>query len=783
MTSQPPKPRVFASTLFILGLLLLIGGLRLAFLGGSLYYLAAGFIVCLAAVELWRGRKSGAWIYGAFLVATIVWSLDEVGFDAWALMPRIAMWLVLGLWLLLPRTRRALNQAQPFKPLRQSRVAQVSVGVAVVLIVIGLWQNRTPAPESIERAVASTTVGDSEWRHYGRTSAGTRYAPFSEITPDNVTQLKKVWTFRTGITDVFKATPLQVGDKLFVCTAGNVVIAIDAENGAERWRFDPKVNTKSIGFTTTCRGVTYYKSPQPLAQCTERILTATTDARMFAVDANDGKPCGDFGRHEGKLGEISLLPGMGEVLPGYYYVTSPATIARNVAVLGGWVLDNNRTGEPSGVVRAFDPITGQLKWAWDAGRPTAHSLPGANETYTRGTPNAWSLFSSDDELGLVYIPTGNATPDYFGAHRKPELEKYASSIVALDATTGDVRWFFQTTHHDIWDYDVPSQPVLTTMPNKNGVATPAVIVPTKRGELFVFDRRDGTPLAAIEERPVPQDAVPGEWLAKTQPFATGMPSFAGPPLTERDAWGITPIDQMFCRIAFKELKYEGPFTPQSTQGTIEYPGFAGGMNWGSVTVHEGAQLLVVQSLHIANRVILTPRKDFKDTMPVALGGPQTGTPYAANSFPWLSSIFVPCQRPPYGELAVVDLKTRKTVWQRPLGTANELGPLGLGIKIPLPMGVPFSAGTIVTQSGLIFVGGTMDRYMRAIDVYTGTELWRDYLPGQPQATPMSYLGPTSKRQFVVITVPGKQQPIEHTGDGVEIKASSADGGYIIAYSL
>jgi quinate dehydrogenase (quinone) len=779
-TTRPP--RIFASIIFLIGIVLAIKGMQLISLGGSPYYALVGLALIVSALLLWRGDKRGAWLYGALLLATLIWSLYEVGFDAWALAPRLVMLFVLGTWLLVPRTRRALH-ADPISPLRSLRGTQIAAAALLVLVVIGVWQCRAPEPIAIERSTTATVATNSEWQAYGRTSAGTRYAPFGEIAPENVKQLKKAWTFRTGLEGAFKATPLQVGDSVYVCTAGNVVIAIDAESGTEQWRFDPKVNTKTIGFTTSCRGVTYYHSPKPLQQCTDRILTATTDARMFAVDAHDGKPCNDFGTHEGKSGEISLLPGMGDVIPGYYYVTSPATIARDVAVLGGWVLDNNRVQEPSGVIRAFDPLTGRLKWAWDIGRPGKHAIPGEGETFTPGTPNAWSVFSADDELGLVYIPTGNATPDYFGGHRTELAEKYASSVVALDVATGDVRWSYQTTHHDIWDYDVPSQPVLTNVPDKHGVNTPAVIVPTKRGELFVFDRRDGTPLIDIEERAVPQGAVPEDWTAKTQPFATGMPSFGGAPLTERDAWGLTPIDQMLCRIDFRKLRYEGPFTPQSTRGTLEYPGFAGGMNWGSVTVHEPTQLLVVQSLHMANRVQLTPRADVNDKTPVGLGGPQTGTPYLVNSFPWLSPIFVPCQKPPYGEMAVVDLKTKRTIWQRPVGTANELGPLGLKFKLPLPIGVFFFGGTITTQSGLIFVGGTMDRYFRAIDLYTGKELWSDYLPGQAQATPMSYLGPKSKKQFLVITAPSSDNiDLEHGAARAEVQNKDA-GGYVIAYSL
>ena len=776
-------PRILASLILIVGIALAIGGVRLIALSGSFYYAIAGIALIASGVLIWRGDKRGALIYGAFLALTIVWSLYEVGFDWWALMPRLFMFAVLGLWMIAPRTRRQLNGGQPVVPLHRQRSAQVIAAAMVVLLVVGTIQTRTRYGEFAPRESVATTTQDGNWRHYGRTQAGTRYAPFSQINAENVGKLKVAWTYRTGVGADFKATPLQVGDALYVCAAGNVILAIDAETGAERWRFDPKVNTKTIGFTTTCRGVTYYKSPQQLERCAERLLTATTDARMFAVDLRDGKPCADFGAHENTPGQISLLPGMGEVKPGFYYVTSPPTVARNVAVLGGWVLDNQETQEPSGVVRGFDPVTGQLMWAWDLGRPNVNTAPAEGETYTRGTPNAWSLFSADDELGLVYIPTGNATPDYFGGHRTKESEQFASSVVALDATSGAVRWSFQTTHHDIWDYDVPSQPVLTTMPDKNGVATPAVIVATKRGQLFVFDRRDGTPLADIEERPVPQSAEPEEWLSKTQPYSTGMPSFAGPNLTEHDAWGITPIDQMLCRIDFRKLRYEGEFTPPTINGSIQYPGFAGGMNWGSVTVHEGQQLLVVQSLHIGNKVRLIPREQVTDKTPTAMGGRQRGTPYASNTFPWLSPLFAPCQKPPYGEMAVVDLRTRQTIWQRPLGAANELGPLGLKIKLPLPMGVFFSGGTVVTESGLIFTGGTMDRYMRAIDIYSGRELWRDYLPGQAQATPMSYIGPTSKRQYVVITVPGATTDVEHMSEGATVEQSAASGGYVIAYAL
>jgi membrane-bound PQQ-dependent dehydrogenase (glucose/quinate/shikimate family) len=777
--------------LLAVGLTLVLGGARLAWLGGSWYYLPAGALLIASGVLLWRADRRGSWLFGGLYAATLVWSLLEVGFDAWALLPRLALFTVLGLWLLLPHTRRKLHGNLPLRPLWRMRSAQLAAGSLVALIVVGALKVQEPAAATTVRpslvaSPAEIAAVPGEWQHYGRTQSGTRYAPLTQITADNVSKLKVAWRYRTGVAGQFNATPLQIGDALYFCTGGNVIISLDAQTGTERWRFDPKVNTDSIGFTTACRGVTYYRASEPLserAQCAQRILTATTDARMFAVDLQTGARCADFGAHEGTPGEISLLPGMGEVKPGYYYVTSPPTIARNVAVLGGWVLDNNETGEPSGVVRAFDPLSGKLQWAWDAGRSGPYVPLADGEHFTRGTPNAWSIFSADDELGLVFIPTGNATPDYFGAHRTEAAERYSSSVVALDSSTGEVRWSFQTTHHDIWDYDVPSQPVLTSVPNDQGVSTPAVIVPTKRGELFVLDRRSGEPITRVEEKPVPATDVPQEWTAKTQPFAVGMPSFAGAPITEVDTWGLTPLDHLYCRIQFRALRYEGPFTPPSLRGSIEYPGLAGGMNWGSVTVHEPQQLMVVQALHIASVVRLTPRAEATQQSAVGLGGPQLGTPYHAYSFPWLSPIFAPCQRPPYGEMAVVDLRSRKTLWQRPLGTANELGPLGLKLKLPLPMGVFFSGGTVVTHSGLIFVGGTMDRYLRAIDLHSGRELWRDYLPGVARATPMTYLG-SNQRQYLVITVAGEGRDVttSHT-TATPSSEPNAGGGYVVAYSL
>ncbi|MFT7128008.1 MAG: membrane-bound PQQ-dependent dehydrogenase (glucose/quinate/shikimate family) [Gammaproteobacteria bacterium] len=776
------KPKFLATVIALLGLAFFYMGVLLIGEGGTLYYALSGLTLLVNALLLFRGDRRGATLYGLFLLATYGWSVYEVRFDAWALMPRVGMFSVLGLWFLLPGVRRGLLQAQPPILFRQ-RVTQASMAFIALFVVVLIVANSGYEVKTASAMNTGQVTNESgDWSDYGATKSGTRYAGHTQINRENVSELERGWEFRTKVSGTFKGTPIQIGDSLFLCTGKNIMISLDPDSGAERWRFDPKINTPPFGFWDTCRGVTYYQVPieTPVSSCPERIFTATTDARLIAVDKLTGQLCGDFGNN----GEISLLPGMGTVKPGFYFVTSPPTIVNGVLVLGGWVADNQEIEEPSGVVRGFDPLNGELLWAWDMGREDRTGLPAANETYTRGTPNVWSLTSADEELGLIYVPTGNATPDYYGGHRSEAMEKYASSVVAIDALTGHVRWHFQTTHHDIWDYDVPSQPSLVDVPI-NGVTRKALVIATKRAEVFMLDRATGEPLTEVEEILTPQTDVDQEWTSATQPFSTGMPSFSREPLSGADMWGITPFDQLACRLQFNRLRYEGPLTPPSTGGSLYYPGIAGGMNWGSVAIDEVNQLMVVNVLHMPFVVRLIPRKDVTENMVLGLGGQQAGTPYAVYSMPFLSPIFSPCLRPPFGEMAVVDLASQQVLWRRALGTAKEQGPLGIKSYMPLPMGMFYQAGSIVTGGGLIFNGGVMDSTMRAIDLFTGEEVWSDSLPASSQATPMTYVSSQSGRQYVLVTVPfglggplnGENAAKEETDD------TNSEGGYVIAYRL
>jgi len=756
-------------------------GINLLQLGGSLYYAVAGATLLAVAVLVFRGDRRGALLYAAFLAATYLWAFYEVGLAAWPLAPRVAFFTVLGLWFLLPRVRRGLWQAET-QPLWQQQPARITAG-AFAVFMVALFIANTGYEVGTPSALGTGQVNNAsgEWRHYGSSKTGTRYAAADQINLENVDQLERAWEIRTGVSGEFKGTPIQVGDGLYLCTGRNIMLSLDPDTGEERWRYDPKIVTPMFGFWDTCRGVTHYALPEGTDSndCPERIFTATTDARLIAVNKDTGQPCQDFGVD----GEVDLLAGMGEVKPGFYFVTSPPSIARNVLILGGWVTDNQEIEEPSGVVRGFDPVTGELVWAWDMGREDRTGLPAPGENYTRGTPNVWSLTSVDEDLGLVYVPTGNATPDYWGGHRSEAMEKYASSVVALDAETGRVRWHYQTTHHDIWDYDVPSQPTLVDIPI-DGETRKGVIVPTKRAEIFVLDRETGEPLTEVAELPTPQTDLPDEYTTPTQPFSVGMPDLTHGILTESDTWGITPFDHAACRIQFKSLNYEGPLTPPSVNGTLEYPGVGGGQNWGSVAVDEVNQLMVVNTLHMPSVVRLYPRDQVQEGQNFGIGGRQEGTPYAVYSFFFLSPIFAPCLAPPYGDMAVIDLASQEIVWRRPLGTARGQGPLGIPSRLPLPMGMFYNAGSIVTGGELIFIGGVQDAKMRAINLLNGREVWTDDLPATSTATPMTYVSPETGKQYVLVTVPdGGGMLRTESGSNETAIEEDVPGGYIIAYSL
>jgi len=757
---------LLALVLATIGVTLTAGGVLLLREGGSAYYLCAGLLVVLAAILAARGDRRTMAVYALLLLGTLVWAIWESGGDAWALQARLAAPLVLGLWVFWPWLARIGMK-------RLAPLAALLVAGSAALLAQGL-RNEPPSSATTGDAVAATPVS-GEWPHYGNDQGGRRYSPLRQITPQNVTKLDVAWTFRTGYTGPqigFEVTPLMVGGTLYLCRPDNVIFALDAETGVQRWRFDPKVNPPPLA---ACRGVAYHAQEGATGACARRIIFATTDARLMAVDAADGRLCQGFGAG----GTVDLKRGMGEIKHGYYYVSSAPALVRGKAVVGGWVWDNREVGEPSGVIRAFDAVTGALAWAWDMDRPDDPAEPPPGQTYSRGTANSWAPMSGDEELGLVYVPTGNATPDYWAGKRTAASDKYGSAVVALDAQTGRARWVFQTVHHDLWDYDVASQPTLVDLPI-NGQTVPALIQPTKQGQVYLLDRRTGTPLARVEERPVPQGAAPGDYTAPTQPYSVGMPMFDQQEIAEHTMWGVTPLDQLWCRLKFREARYDGPYTPPGVRPNIFYPSYAGGMDWGGVAVDPDRRLMVVNWTRIANYSRLIPRAEADrqgepggDSGHGGIKGllPQTGAPFAAQSEAFLSPLGVPCTQPPFGKIAVVDLDARRILWQRPLGTSADSGPFYLRSRVPLPMGMPNLGGSVVTRGGLVFIGAARERRIRAFELRTGRQVWSHALPRGGHATPMTYYSPKSGRQFVVIAAGGI------------LPLQSEQGDFVVAFAL
>ncbi|WP_263770738.1 glucose/quinate/shikimate family membrane-bound PQQ-dependent dehydrogenase [Propionivibrio soli] len=805
-----------AALIALMAIAFLGGGAWLVSLGGSWYYVAAGTGLLITASLLFGARPTALWIYAAVILGTFVWSLWEKGLDWWGIAARGDVLFIVGAFLVTPWIIRRLRYASASDfsdaaPLGWDGGRRALGLVLAVYLIVGIvswfvdpYALRGELPAARSPGVAGAPGPDGlpvpvgEWHAYGRTSEGQRYSPLDQIVPGNAEKLDVAWTFHTGdvrgqpgdpVETTFEVTPLKVGNRLFLCTPHQFVIALDATTGKELWRFDPQIKSGLALQHLTCRGLSFHRraveptagtttplsagesvpAPTPAAgDCPEKLFMPTADGRLIALNPNDGSLCRRFGG----TGQIDLWTGMPNVRPGSYYSTSPVTTTRNVVIVGGTVLDNVSTNEASGVIRGFDVESGQLLWKWDSAHPQETTPLALGQTYAANSPNSWSIMSADEALGLVYIPMGNQPPDQWGAQRSPDVERYSSSVVALEIATGHVRWVFQTVHHDLWDYDVPAQPSLIDL-SIGGTTVPALVQATKQGELFVLDRRSGAPLVPVQEVPAPQGAAAGDRTAPTQPVS-GV-SFNPPPLREADMWGGTPFDQMMCRIAFRRLRYDGRFTPPSTGGSLIYPGNFGVFNWGGIAVDPVRQIAFTTPTYLAFVSQLIPRPD--NTTPVVQGSRRPddslpalnenfGAPYAVKLHAFTSPFGIPCQAPPWGYVAGVDLADGKIAWKHRNGTVQDLAP----IPLPFRMGVPNLGGPIVTRSGVAFLSGTLDYYVRAYDVINGKELWRSRLPAGGQATPMTYMGDDG-RQYLLVIAGG------HGSLGTKV------GDSVIAYAL
>jgi quinoprotein glucose dehydrogenase len=882
----PPALAVPAVVFIVIGLALAAGGARLVTLGGSWYYVVTGIAIALTGVLLSIRRRSALWLFALILFGSTIWAVVEARFDFWQLLPRLWVWLVLALWLLLPPVTRKLV----FGPPAAHREGVVPLTAAVVLTVLlglvtafnhpydraGTLASTAATPSTPIAGDANRQAGD--WTDYGGSPFGQRYSPLTQITPENAGQLKVAWQFETGdkpgpgdpteTTD--ENTPIKVGNKLFLCTPHSIVIALDPASGKELWRYDPHIQSP-VGFKhwehMTCRGVSYHddamypanaavaaadnaaaaSSPTASAassadasaaastdasasaasgaaasnteasasapaadaasastdvasgasaahgaaqsasaataasdssaaaqqtataaasaECPRRIFLPTADARLIALNADTGQPCTHFGNN----GQIDLRTNIGPFTPGGYYSTSPPAVTRDLVIISGHVSDNESTNEPSGVTRAFDVHDGHLVWNWDAGNPDETQPITGNQTYVRNSPNMWSVFSVDEKLGMVYLPLGNQTPDQWGGVRTPASEKVAAGVVALDLATGKMRWNYQFTHHDLWDMDVGGQPSLIDLQTPSGVQ-PALIASTKQGSLYVLNRETGKPIVPITEEPVPQGAGTGDHTSPTQPFSAL--NFRPPNVRERDMWGTNPFDQLWCRVKFKSLRYDGMFTPPSEQGSLVFPGNFGVFDWGGIAVDPVRQILIANPSYMAFTSKLVPRSQIPSESGDKKGSETSGiklargTPYGFELNAFLSPLGIPCQAPPWGYVAGVDLRTNHIVWEHKNGTIRDSAPL----PIPMPLGVPSLGGMITTAGGVAFLSGTLDYYLRAYDVRNGDRLWQARLPAGGQATPMTYADSNGK-QYVLVTAGG------HGSLGTK------QGDYVIAYTL
>jgi len=840
----------FATFLILVGAYLLWFGAQLLMLGGSFYYAAAGIALIATGVLLIMRNPLGAMIYAGILAVTALWTVMEAGLDFLAELPRLAAWLVVGLWFLSPWHRAAMGKTRETPINAGGLFVAVPTLAGVLLLAVGAFQGY-PVVEGTKNEVAAGPAV-TDWQHYGGVPEGQRFAQITQINTENVGKLKEVWRQRTGVGYDFKQTPQMANGLVYICTAGSQLIAYDSDTGEKRWQYDTKTEVpggleRGSTFARTCRGLGYFEAPpEYTGECAKRIIAGTVDARLLAVDAMTGQLCPSFG-FEGK---VNLLSGLGRSPLGNYMVTSTPMIAGDKVVVGGWVTDNQQIGNPSGVLRAYDAMTGAFSWAWDMGNPGYNGLPDEGGEYTRGTPNVWSNTSYDPQLNLIYAPTGNSSPDYFdGDLRTPAAEENSASIVAIDAATGQRRWVYQTVHRDIWDYDVPSQPVLVNIrKNGEGEMIPAVAGPTKRGEIFLLDRRTGVPIYDTPEKPVPQNPAKGEVVTATQPFSP-LPHFRDDRI-EQDMWGLTPLDQLHCRIEFKKMRYDGHFTPpmeggggyglaeDTWGGTFQYPGNAGGFNWGSVSVDPDNGLLIGAPMLMGNRIVLRSLENrAADTALTAKrraeqaakkgepagapagGGPAAatrpgagqggsvapgarGTPgggqvydqnkvlYRGDTAPFMSAwrlplpffnapTELPCFEPPFSVIGVMDLNTNKLMWKRAIGSLKESGPFGIPLGLTTQVGTPVQAGVLSTRGGLIFDGGAMDSTFRAFDLRTGAVKWESPLPGSAHATPMSYVGKNGK-QYVVITIPNPSWRYPRSSGE---QPTDDQGGYVIAYAL
>lgn len=614
----------------------------------------------------------------------------------------------------------------------------------------------------------STAQAQDDWPTFGNDPGGSQFSPLTQISKDNVGDLEVAWIHRSGDYKEnprgtsLQVVPIQANGLLYYCTPFNRVFALDPASGEEVWVFDPHAVDPETGeplsdnplYPATCRGVSYWEAaePDPAAPCQKRVFKGDAHGSLWAIDADTGKSCRDFGAQAGHPGFVTNkdYEMHGE---GFVAMPSPGVVVGDV-VVGATASNDGVQDANDGFVRGWDVRTGELKWAFNP-------IPEDRRDQS-GSANVWSTMSVDQERGLVFLPTTSPSTDYYGGGRRFSIP-YGDAIVALDASSGEVAWHFQTVRHDLFDYDLVGHPLLVTM-EKDGEPLDVAILQTKMGWLFVFDRETGEPIWPLEEMAAAATNIPEDEASPTQPVPTLPVAFAGQRIDREELFGLTPLDKGWCQSEFDKMRYEGLYTPPDLREALLFPSALGGGNWGGAAFDPSSNTLIIKAENLASRLRLEPKGDTADedvTQVDYLTRPLKGTPYAVVGEIFMSPLGIPCTPTPWGTLSAVDMDSGQLKWQIPLGQVKRFG-----ITVPesFGWGSPNIGGPIVTGSGLIFIAATMDDKIRAVDVGTGEELWQASLPHQGSAVPVTYMA--DGRQFVVIAAGGTARVTENLGDAI-----------------